>query len=131
MTQPLESHPSPAIVVCLLSLWDLCWKRQAPPIPRSPRLFPQDRRLHGLARSTVPTGTRSLHWAREHCGWRPVTHPGTPLGHHSAFPDFPHLLGQGTFQAPVPHGLAQPWLHLRPLGQSYSSHVDDPLVLKE
>lgn len=61
-----------------------------------------------LAQSPVPAGAHSLHRAREHCGWRPVAHPGTPLGHHSAFPDFPHLPGQGMSHPPVGHGLAQP-----------------------
>lgn len=31
----------------------------------------------------------------------------------------------------LPGLMAQPWLHLRPLGQSYSTHVGDPLVLSE
>lgn len=74
------------------------------------------------AQAVVPTGVGTPHRAGEHRGRRSDSCPGTPLGHHPAFPDRPHLPGPGV--SPLPHlhpTPPQPWPHLGPLGTEQQS----------
>lgn len=109
---------------CQLLPWGSPGSGQTEPLPSSSQPFGyyESSLVHGLCgrgQKNMPTGANTPHRAREHRGWRPDAHPGTHLGHHSAFPDFPHLPGQGMSQPPCPAAQpspAQPWPPPRALG---------------